>query len=286
MPLGSPKKASDRFSRWFDRVLREEPLQLPTSDRDLAPEAKLAEVMEKGVDYDAYLRRLRRGDGPRGPLPSTVYRIGEALRACGVGWSGGLIALASAGCLAEFVTLLSLLVRQSQTGARSAAILAASCAVLSRDHFEETFPEMHADTKRRLRSFYPFIGPSMAAAWDALEKATVAPRRHLAFAPARFHIAYELACLSELTPFEREREVYEQLGRWVSALDDDRLVQHIAPLFAACALMDLRANMYGDALENLRPAADEPSFEDLLDMQTRTTETLGTQNTQNSRRKS
>jgi hypothetical protein len=91
-------------------VLRTETLQHPTQPgRLLAPEATLAEAMGKGEDYDAYLRRVRAGKvRPRAP---SVFAIGEALRACGIGWSTGLGALWAGGYLSEYARALASLAR-------------------------------------------------------------------------------------------------------------------------------------------------------------------------------
>jgi hypothetical protein len=52
---------------------------------------KLAIAMEKGPEYDSLLRRIAKGE--RNPNPETTYNIGKGLRAAGLAWCSGALAL-------------------------------------------------------------------------------------------------------------------------------------------------------------------------------------------------
>jgi len=52
---------------------------------------ELAEKMQKGVEFDSYLRRI--AAGKIRPRPKSAWEIGEGLRNCGLRWASGAYAL-------------------------------------------------------------------------------------------------------------------------------------------------------------------------------------------------
>lgn len=76
------------FGRWLRRVIERSPLKGEGEWSN-----RLAEAMGRGPEYDAALRRIVDPRSPRVPKIETTYDIGEGLRAGGLSWCSGLLAL-------------------------------------------------------------------------------------------------------------------------------------------------------------------------------------------------
>ncbi len=88
------KLESGRFASFMQRALKDLPKKERWADR-------LAEVMGEGAEYDRLFQRYLSGEVA--PLATNAYRIGEAFRQLGVGWSSGPAALYCAGHIAKLI---------------------------------------------------------------------------------------------------------------------------------------------------------------------------------------
>lgn len=98
--------SQNRFSQWLDRILSSEELESPANPRVSAAPTVLAEHL--GVER-SYISKLRRGTSPG--LENT-FKIGIALRECGLAWCSGLYALRMRGFIAEELAVIDTLDRR------------------------------------------------------------------------------------------------------------------------------------------------------------------------------
>lgn len=75
------------FARWLTTIVTTYPV-----GRGGAWSDALATAMQRGPEFDAYLRRVADG-GIKKPRAESVWEIGEGLRACGLLWVSGALAL-------------------------------------------------------------------------------------------------------------------------------------------------------------------------------------------------
>jgi hypothetical protein len=161
------------------------------------------------------IRAWREGTWKR-PRPETCFRVGEALRAAGVQWSNGGIALAAAGYLAEFVALLIALSEDSIEGDFLAMVLASTCAVVAMPADRAPDPaELQEEARERLSSLFAYYGDDISAVWANLTRSMLQQRRVLEHANSSLKAAFILAQQLSAEDDLREIQVYDALVRWI-----------------------------------------------------------------------
>jgi hypothetical protein len=254
---GAAKAAWQRFLEPL--VGRERPVSVARLDsalRDLTGR----EGDARGEIY-AYLRAQQKVGAQR------AFFIGEALRECGITWSSGPIALASACLFADLVALFALLSKHGEGEETRAVIIAAACAVMTcHDLGNAELTALQNDTRRRLAGSSVASGGFVRATWEALgRKADYG--RVLDF-PTSPWLADAYTSAHVTDEGSRARRVFEDLGRWAMAFAqrDLRLERIIAPRFERRAEVEHHRGLaYFEALrEALRRVAEPPSFDDVL----------------------
>jgi len=100
----------NRFSTWLDGILRSEEIEDLESEETFATAAPTMLAEHLGVQR-SYISKLRRGTSPGIEM---TFKIGVALRECGLSWSSGLFALSMRGFAAEELALLDTLERRHE----------------------------------------------------------------------------------------------------------------------------------------------------------------------------
>ena len=218
-------------------------------------------------DIRGELYAYRRGN--QTVSPGRAFACGEALRAAGVLWCSGPIALAAAGHIDALVQLFALLPRRSPSHERVAAILAASCAVITGQSDDPEFKKLQQQTRARLARFYPRVADAVGEAWKALCNGAPEPRRGIGFWSSRLRRAHEIASDDGLSFADREADVYSQLWGWVRGFADGNLAEALFSLFAARHRVDTQAYLasdaYGRALSQLAAGDEDLGFAEILD---------------------
>lgn len=223
-------KKEARFSRWFDKTLRENVLRLPSgfanSSAARSPEAVLATSRGKAEDYESYLRRLRKGQVAN-PQATTVFEIGAALAECGVPVSGP-IALFHARRFPELIRFLDALAAQKRTrasigtGAYRAILLYRSLWSLE---FDLSRAAAYADASvleainavalaARHRLLLNNKEPGVLAMYESAWRACNSGKGH-----PRSVIAREAARVAEYLPTSSSSLLWRLLEPWAKSVD-------------------------------------------------------------------
>ena len=192
------------------------------------------------------------------------------MRECGIKWSSGAVALATAGHLKELVALLALLSTQGEGEAARAAILAAACAVMTcEDAQDEDLAALKRETRERLGASSVASTDVLREPWEALSRKAGSYGRLFASVHTALRDAYLSAGLDDYS--NRERRVFEDLGRWATSVAERnaRLSEVVEPRFSCRARLDQRkmSSAYEDALHNFARSNVKPgdiSFDDVL----------------------
>jgi hypothetical protein len=243
--LRAPAKDTGKFARWLDHVLEEEGLRVSDLADGLGKDA---------LDYGSYLRRVRKGG--RVPKPERTYRIGEALRVCGVLWCSGPVALFESNHHVELVDFVSALATIS---ARKAASFIAALADLSAtrrsltplpDERQQIIkfirePRMSGDVECAREKLTKCYDVAFDDAWS--RATTIVSRSEAA---TELKTARMLAFANDLTAEQREERVIDAFITWLERSDrlliEDNLFRRrvMSRVYAEIALLGIdRATM-------------------------------------------
>ncbi len=220
----------------------------------------------------AYLKAQQRVGAKR------AFWIGEALRECGIAWSSGVVALATASHLKELTALFALLSLRGEGTEAYAVHLAAACAVLSCEYpTDDELTTLQRKTREAFtRHNLATIGV-VREGWEALSKRAGSYGRLFASVRVALADAYASACLQDYS--SRARRVFEDLGRWAISFakrdPNPKFFAIVAPCFACRARIEqLRLHSY--YLEAVAEAvrSDDADFDQVLREKPRTLEEI------------
>jgi hypothetical protein len=205
-----------------------------------------------------------------------AFWIGEALRECGVAWSSGVIALATAGHLKELTALFAYLSLLGDDVEARAVHLAAACAVLSCEYQgDDELAMLQQKTREAFARHNLAMIDDVREAWAALSKRAGSYGRLFASVRIALADAYASACLQDHS--SRGRRVFEDLRRWAISFaqrdPNPKFLAVVAPCFACRARLDhcQLDSYYLDALiEGARP--DRTDLDKVLREKPRTLE--------------